>query len=621
MGAIVGTAGHVDHGKTELVKALTGVDTDRWEEEKRRGLTIDLGFAPLDLPRFGRAGLIDVPGHKDFLRNMLAGMGGVDVALMVVAADEGVMPQTMEHFEIIRLFGVKKLVVAITKCDLVEDEMAELVCLDVETLLEKTHFENSRIVKISSKNRTGLDQLVGELDSALGSFPGKDYDRPARLPIDRVFVLKGVGTVVTGTLTSGRVVQGDELVVYPKGIKTRVRQIHVHNEKRDEALAGNRVALNLTSVSKDEMQRGDIVTEPGYLESSVMFDTRLELLENVPQLKDWTRVKVYLGSAEVLARTAILGKKEIEPGGRGYVQLRLEKKAAAKFGDRFVVRSYSPMRVLGGGIILDSNPRKHKRSDQIVLNVLEARASGELSNILSAHLNTGLVHIAELRKSIDVDEQQLHKAVEVVTEEGKAERLGDILFDKSYLKKIRERTSGILEKYHKENPLQKGMSKEELRVRMKMAPQTFDLFLTNSSQFQVVGDRVKLARISLELTDEQAEERSKIEKFFLDSGFSPPSKDDVVSKYSSQLFYSLIDSGTLVRIRQDILIHKDILEKGKEEIAKAVEKKGPLKLTEIKEILKTTRKFAVPVAEYLDRIGFTRREGDLRTLATLGNSK
>jgi len=621
MGAIVGTAGHVDHGKTELVKALTGVDTDRWEEEKRRGLTIDLGFAPLDLPESGRAGLIDVPGHKDFLRNMLAGMGGVDVALMVVAADEGVMPQTREHFEIIRLFDVRRLVVAITKSDLVDDEMAELVGLDVQTLLEQTRFEKSPIVKISSKEHTGLDQLKGELDSALRSLSEKDYDRPARLPIDRVFVLKGVGTVVTGTLTSGRIVQGDELVVYPMGIKTRVRQIHVHNEKRDEALAGNRVALNLTNVSKDEMQRGDVITEPGYLESSVMFDVKLELLENAPKLKDWTRVKVYLGSTEVLARTAILGAKEIEPGGTGYVQLRLEKKATAKYGDRFVIRSYSPMKVLGGGIVLDSNPEKHRRSDQIILNVLGARASGELSDIIAAHLNTGLVHIAGLRKSIDVDEKLFLNAVDVVTKDGKAEKLGGILFDKSYLKGIRERTSSILEEYHKENPLQKGMSKEELRVRMKMAPQTFDLFLINSSEFQVVGDRVKLVRISLELTDDQVEEKSEIEKFFLDRGFSPPSKDDVVSKYSSQLFYSLIDSGTLVRISQGVLVHRDVLEKGKEEIVKAVEKKGPLKLTEIKEILKTTRKFAVPVAEYLDRIGFTRREGDLRTLSKPGNRK
>lgn len=614
MGAIVGTAGHVDHGKTELVKALTGVDTDRWEEEKRRGLTIDLGFAPLDLPGFGRAGLIDVPGHKDFLRNMLAGMGGVDVALMVVAADEGVMPQTREHFDIVRLFDVKRMVVAVSKCDLVDDEMAELVGLDVRALLEGTRFESSPVIKISSTRQTGLDQLRGELDCALTSLEEKDCNGPARLPIDRVFVLKGVGTVITGTLVSGKIVQGSELVVYPKGIKTRVRQIHVHKEKKSRALAGNRVALNLTGVSKDDMQRGDVICTPGYLEPSVMFDTRLELIRNVPALRDWTRVKVYLGSGELLARTAILGKKEIEPGGEGYVQLRLEKKSVARFGDRFVVRSYSPMRTLGGGVILDSNPRKHRRSDEIILNILEARVSRDISNIISAHLNAGYVDMRELGRSAAADDEELDQAADAMVREGRAERLGNLLFDKSYLEGIRERIYHILREYHRQNPLQKGMSKEELRVRMKMGPQTFDLFLSNTSDLKVEGDRVKLAGVKLELSEEQVAQRKAIEKLFIEKGFSPPSKDDVISKYSSEVFYSLIDSGTLVKISQDILVHRDVLETGKADIAKAVREKGLLKLTEIKEILRTTRKFAVPVAEYLDRTGFTRREGDLRTL-------
>jgi len=615
MGAIVGTAGHVDHGKTELVKALTGVDTDRWEEEKRRGLTIDLGFAPLDLPKFGRAGLIDVPGHRDFLRNMLAGMGGVDVALMVVSADEGVMPQTREHFDIVRLFDVKRMVVAVTKCDLVDPEMGELVGLDVKALLEGTRFEDSPVIKVSSTQRTGFDELVGELDSALTSLEEKDYTRPARLPIDRVFVLKGVGTVITGTLISGKIAQGTELMVYPKGIKARVRQIHVHMERKDEALAGNRVALNLAGVGKGDMQRGDVICTPGYVEPSVMLDTKLELIQNMSPLKDWTRVKVYLGSGEVLARTAILGKKEIEAGTKGYVQLRLEKKSVARFGDRLVVRTYSPMRILGGGVVLDSNPRKHRRSDQIVLNTLEARASGNVSNIISAQLKTGYVDMPGLRRSVGADKEEFDRAIDAITRAGQAEKLGNLLLDRSYLKRIRDRIYGILEEYHKQNPLQKGMSKEELRVRMKMTPQTFDLLLSSASDFQVVEDRVKLAQVKLELSEEQVTEREAIEELFFKKGFSPPSKDDVVSKYSSELLYSLIDTGTLVRISQDLLLHKDVLERGKIDIARAVKEKGLLKLTEIKDILKTTRKFAVPVAEYLDRTGFTRREGDLRALA------
>jgi selenocysteine-specific elongation factor len=615
MGAIVGTAGHVDHGKTELVKALTGVDTDRWEEEKRRGLTIDLGFAPLDLPESGRVGLIDVPGHQDFLRNMLAGMGGVDVAVLVVAADEGVMPQTKEHFNIVRFFGVRKMVVAVTKCDLVEDEIAELVGMDIRAMLEASRFEKSPLVKVSSTKRTGLDELKHEIDSAVMSLPEKDYTKPARLPVDRVFVLKGVGTVVTGTLVSGKVSQGSEVAIYPKGIRTRIRQIHVHNEKKDEGLAGNRVALNLTGVSKDDIERGDLICAPGCVEPSVMFDARLEVGHDSLPLKDWTRVKIYIGTGELLARVAILGRKEIEPGNIGYVQLRLEQKSVASFGDRFVARSYSPMAIIGGGVILDSNPRKHRRSDEVAINILEARASGDAGKIVSAHLNMGSVDIAALKRSIDVNDKEFTNAIEAAIREGRAEKLGGAIFDKSYLTKTRSNIYAILEEYHKENPLKTGLSKEELRVRLKMAQQTFDEFLSKSGDIEIVGDRVKLRKMKLEMTQGQEKERNKIEKIFLDAVFSPPSKDEVVSKGSRQLFYSLIDSGVLVKVSQDILIHKDVLENGKADIERAVKQKGPLKLTEIKDILKTTRKFAVPIAEYFDRIGFTKREGDLRILA------
>jgi selenocysteine-specific elongation factor len=614
MGAILGTAGHVDHGKTELVKALTGVDTDRWEEEKRRGLTIDLGFAPLDLPKSGRVGLIDVPGHKDFLRNMLAGIGGVDVALMVVAADEGVMPQTREHFEIVRLFGTNRMVVAVTKSDLVDAEMIELVMLDVHGMLEGTRFEDSPVIQVSSVQRTGIDELVGEIDSAVSELEEKDFTKPARLPVDRVFVLKGIGTVVTGTLLSGRLVQGAELVIYPQLKNTRARQIHVHNEKRDEALAGNRVALNLTGVGKNDLDRGDVICSPDYLEPTVMLDARLELLQGIPSLKDWTRVKLYMGSAEVLARTAILGKKEIAPGESGYVQLRLERKSVAKFGDEFVVRSYSPMRVLGGGVILDANPRKHKRSDHIVLNILDARSRGKPTDIIAANLDTGLVDLTNLARSIDAGADVVEEAAKTIIGEGKARMLGSLLFDGRYLEALKERISSILKDYHEANPLQKGMSKEELRVRVKMAPQTFDIFLATGPDFEVVGDRVKLAEMKLELSEEQIKEREQIEKLFLESGFSPPSSSEVAARYSNQLFYSLIDSGRLVKITRDLVVHRNVLEDGKERIAGAAREKGPLKLTQIKEILRTTRKYAVPIAEYLDRTGFTRREGDLRTV-------
>jgi selenocysteine-specific elongation factor len=487
--------------------------------------------------------------------------------------------------------------------------------MDTASLLEGTRFEGSPVVKVSSTKRLGLDELLAEIDSAILSLPEKDYSKPARLPIDRVFTLKGVGTIVTGTLLSGKISQGAELVVYPRGLKARVRQIHMHNEKKGDVTAGNRVALNVAGVDKEEMRRGDVISEPGYVEPSVMFDVKLEVLEGVPPIKDWARVKLYIGSAEVLARTAILGKKEIGPGEVGYVQLRLEQRSVGKFGDRFVIRSYSPMRVLGGGVVLDSNPRKHKRSDELILNILEARNRGDASSVIGAHLNTGYFEIPVLRRSIDADEKGFTESVEAAAREGRAEILGDTVFDRQYLEGVRKRLSRALEDYHKQNPLQKGMSKEELRISAGMSPQTFDLLLLKSPGFEVLGDRVKLARMKLELNEQQVREREDIERLFRESGFSPPSKEEIASRYSNELFYSLVDSGTLVRLSQELVVHKDVLERGKSDIAAAVKKKGPLKLTEIKEILNTTRKYAVPVAEYLDRTGFTRRDGDLRTVA------
>lgn len=604
----------MDHGKTELVKALTGVDTDRLEEEKRRGLTIDLGFAPLDLPKSGRVGIVDVPGHIHFLKNMLAGVGGIDLAILVVAADEGVMPQTKEHFQILRLLRVPQMVVVISKIDSVSSDIVELVIEEVRELLKDTYLESSPIVRTSSVTGEGLEDLKGLLDSIISAFPPKNYQKPPRLPIDRVFVLKGVGTVITGSLISGRISQGEEVLIYPKMIKTRVRQIQVFKERKEEALAGNRVALNLVGVGKDEIERGDVISKPGFLNPTRMLDVRLEILPEVSLVKDWTRVRLYMGSAEVLGRIAILGEREIQGGQQAYCQIRLEDDITAVFGDRFVLRSYSPMRLLGGGVVLDPNPVKHKRFDKGVIEILTARAKGDLREILTAELRSRYLKRDDLKRNLNVEEDRINAVIKDLRDEGRIEVLGDYLFDKERLKGIKQEIVKTVRQFHREQPLKFTVSKEELKTKFPFESELFNKILSTIDEIQVLGDKIRLKYQKISFTPEQLIQREKIEKAFIESRFSPPSREEILKKYAPEVFYYLVERGVLIRINEEIFLHKDLLEEAKTLIEDHIKKHGEIRLSQLRDLLNTTRKYAVPLAEYLDGIGFTERVGDVRRL-------
>jgi len=613
-GIIVGTAGHVDHGKTELIKALTGVDTDRLAEEKRRGLTIDLGFAPLDLPVSGRVGIVDVPGHQRFLKNMLAGVGGIDVALMVVAADESIMPQTREHFQILNLLGIDRLLVAVTKIDAVETDLADLVVSEVEDLLSGTPLQASPIVKVSSVNREGLEELTGQLDRMISRLEPRSIGDRSRLPIDRVFVLQGIGTVVTGSLVHGSLAVGQEITIYPRKLLARVRQIQVHGQEVQKVVAGHRVALNLTGADRERIQRGDIISTEGAFEVTRRLDVRLRTVESNRVIKDWTRIRLYLGSAELLARLVILSDKQIRSGGEAFCQLRLECPAAAWLGDRFVARLYSPPDLLGGGRILDPVPPRHKRFDPVVLEQLRARDAGDLREILVTALATGPILREILVHRLRRTEEEIRTAIEELQQTGRIRMIGSFLIRQQDLKGIERRAEELVADFHRRHPLKKGLSKEELKNRLDAPGPLVEELLAASEKLQQDGDVVRRRGQSVRFTEEQEGQRQQIESAFLEAGLNPPDREEVLSAFDPKVFYALVEEGVILSLTRDIYLHHRTLEKAKERLEEALSSHGPLRLSQMKDLWGTTRKYAVPLAEYLDRIGFTQRDGDTRIL-------
>jgi selenocysteine-specific elongation factor len=613
-GIIVGTAGHVDHGKTELIKALTGVDTDRLEEEKRRGLTIDLGFAPLDLPTAGRVGIVDVPGHHRFLKNMLAGVGGIDLALLVVAADEGIMPQTREHFEILHLLGVKNLLVAVTKVDTVEPDLADLVVEEVLDLLKGSPLEGSPIQKVSSVTREGLEELVGRLDQMVSALPLREPGPHPRLPIDRIFILQGIGTVITGSLTHGSISQGDEVVIYPRGQKARVRQIQVHNRQQERVNAGHRVALNIAGVESAQLSRGDVISHADAFQATRRLDVKLHTVDRDQIIKDWTRVRLYLGSAELLARVAILSAKEVRGGEEAFCQLRLESPTAAWYGDRFIIRRYSPPHLLGGGTVLNPIPSREKRFDPIVLRALETRERGGLSDILQADLSRGPLSLEDLAGSLSLGMDEIRSAVERLGGAKGLMMMGSFLIRREDLKKIEAQLISLVSEHHRRHPLKKGVSKEELKGRISAPSSLVEEILSSSGSLEVAADVVQEKGRQIRFSPEQERQREQIEDIFREAQLSPPDKDEVLAKYDPKVFYAMVKQGTLIGLNEQIYLHRKILEQAKEQIGRELSSRGGMRLGEMKDTWGTTRKFAVPLAEYLDRIGFTQREGDKRSL-------
>ena len=636
MDIVVGTAGHIDHGKTALVKALTGTDTDRLPEEKKRGITIDLGFAEMEAGDV-RFGFVDVPGHERFVKNMLAGASGIDLVMLVIAADEGVMPQTREHFDICRLLDVKRGIVVLTKRDLVDDEMLELAKLEAAELTAGSFLENAAIVAVSSKSGAGVDELRNELiASAAGTSKANKNIRVPILPIDRRFTRKGFGTVVTGTLTSGEIGESDELDLLPIGRRVRVRGLQTHGRIVQQAHAGQRTAVNLSGVDHDEIERGMVLVEKGVLRPTQALDTQVEVIAGAKRpLRSRQRVRFHIGSTEVLARVIVLNDRaEIRPGDKGFVQLRLESPVVAAYGDRFVLRSYSPQVTIAGGLIVDTLATRHRRKNWTdVITYLNALARSvddpiETVQLLVSHAGERGMGLGEIRAKTGWTDATVRGAV---LESAEIYHTGDSLISTNSFEALKQRTLDELGAFHRRETLLSGMSREALRERA-FAGILDDIAITvlrelvTSRKIISAGDTVRLAGHSSELTPGESTARSKLESIYQAAKFEPPKLKEAleeavdVSKLKldnvRRIFQLLIDAGRVVKISDEFYFHSVQIADLKSKLA-AFRDASPdhtIDVAEFKELAGVSRKYAIPLLEYFDREKVTVRSGEKRLI-------
>lgn len=630
---IIGTAGHIDHGKTTLIKALTGIDTDRLSEEKKRGISIELGFAEFKLPSGQIAGVVDVPGHERFVKNMLAGATGIDIVLLVVAADDGVMPQTREHLAICDLLGVKKGVVALTKADLVDEEWLEMVEEDVREVLEDTSLKGAPIIAVSPVKDRGTKELLDLIDEAAQEVNEKEVDLPYRLPIDRVFSLKGVGAVVTGTLWEGEIPSDAQVSILPKNISARVRTVQVHSRSVDRALAGQRVALNLGGVKASELERGDVILPPDYLSASYMFDAKLYLIPEAPRpLKNRTRIRLHHGTQEVLGRVVLLEGEELAPGKSDYVQFRLEIPIVPKYKDKFIIRAYSPVFTIGGGEVLDSHPHKHKRHRVDVIESMKIREQGEIPDIVELILKEEkapltapdiVTHLELLQDEVKTALDGLTKAGKVEILQGDGERL--YLINQVFIQ-IKEEILHFLEDYLKQNPLSRGAKKELVRTQVlsSLSPKVADIMFGRLIKAGLVvqeSDILKLQSAEAGLSDAQKQLTTRLMQLLENNKFRPPTLKEIMAKLKlkqdqlQELLKILIEEGKIERVRFDLYFSGTAVEEARNKIIAFLKENEKITAAEFRDLIGTSRKFAVPILEYLDLKKVTKRIDDYRVLA------
>jgi selenocysteine-specific elongation factor len=621
---VVGTAGHIDHGKTALVKALTGIDTDRLPEEKARGITIDLGFAYIEEPA-GPDGdgltieIVDVPGHERFVKNMLAGVGGIDLAMLVIAADEGAMPQTREHLAICSLLHIKSGLVVLTKRDLVEADWLELVRDDVATLTRGTFLNGAPAIAVSAKTGEGLDELRAGLRELARTVAPKPTDQLPRLPIDRVFTVRGFGTVVTGTLTQGQVAVDDRVEVYPRGLQAKVRGLQTHGHTVTEARAGQRTAVNLQGVERAAIERGDVLGALGTLVSSVLVDGTLELLEDAPRpIKARDRVRFHVGTSEIMARVLLLDRTELLPGDRTYARFRLEAPVVAVPGDRFVIRSYSPIMTIGGGSLLDVSPPRFKRKAPALLAHLAVLEHGTEPEVVEEHVRhagASGVRLDALTGRVPFGPQRLREIVAGLVAAGAIRAVDREWFlHRDSHDRLREEVLGILEDFHHRYPLKSGMSREELRGRAG-APEE-RVFAQLVSALEADGlvrserDKTRLASHAVRLTPDQQRLVDRMETEFRDAGAAPPTPEDE----DSELFQLLVTDRRLVRVKESLYFHADALKAIEEKLVALLREKREIAPADVKDLLGISRKYAIPLLEYFDGQRVTQRVGERRVL-------
>ncbi|WFF73132.1 selenocysteine-specific translation elongation factor [Proteiniclasticum sp. QWL-01] len=619
---IIGTAGHIDHGKSTLIKALTGIATDTTEEEIQRGMSINLGFAYFDLPSGRRVGIIDVPGHERFIKNMLAGAQGINMILLVIDANEGVMPQTREHVNILNLLGIEDYIVVLSKADLVEDEMLDLMEDDIREQFEGTPIETASIVRVDSLSGRGLPELVNNIDRLADRIRPMNLTAEPRLNIDRIFSVKGFGTVVTGTLLEGTIRTDQDLMVYPAGIPVKIRNIQVHEKNVDLAQAGQRTALNLSGVKVTDLQRGDILTTEGNLSKSYIVDARIRVLPDYKRpLKLWDRVRVYMGTDEIMARAVPLGTEEIPAGGEGFIQLRLEEEIAAKPGDRIILRAYSPMVTLGGGQILDPATVKHGRFDETILRGLELRGTNDVDAVIQDFLMNSdqpLVSEKEILDNIQADKSDLQDKLSAMKTTGSVLQLGGLYIGSDRLEEMRKEFLRILNDYHQKSPLKAGMPREELKSRIKFVAKgkPYDLILerlVEEGTIRVFGSLAKAPNFEVVYTKEQKKLRDELETALLDGAYAPPSLKELCP---DKKCLAVIDSmeDCLVRLDQDIVIHRRHYEAALALLQEHAKAHGSIALADFRDLLGTSRKYAVALLDYFDKIGLTQRQGEVRIL-------
>ncbi len=619
---IIGTAGHIDHGKTTLIKALSGIETDTTAEEKERGMSINLGFAYFDLPSGKRCGVVDVPGHEKFIKNMLVGVSGINLVLLLVDSREGIMPQTKEHADILSLLGVENYIIVMTKIDLVDDEYRELVKDDITNYIKGTPLENSPIIEVDSISKKGIDKLLNEIDSKTKKIEEIKKGKNARLNIDRAFQVKGFGTVVTGTLTEGEISIGDELEIYPKQIKTKVRNIQVHKKDVEKAYAGQRTAISLSNVKVENAGRGCTLATPDTLTKTYMFDAEIKIINNTNiKLELWDRVRVYIGTCEVMARIVPLGKEAFESGESGFVQLRLEEEVSVKNYDKFIIRTYSPMLTIGGGVILDAAPKKHRRFNKEILGKLKVKLQGDSKDLILNYIltsNNYLVTIEEISKELEQDMESVLIDLSELEKENKVYKTSlGYIHSKKY-DELNDKIIDIISEYHKKYKLKPGMSKAELFSKFKISQKELTVIielLIDNKALKIEKNFISLYNFKVNYDTKQLKEKGYIERTLLESKFTPPNIKDLTkgNKGTLELLNSLVGN-TLIRLNEDMVLHVKVFEEAKNKILKHFETNKKMTLAEFRDMTGSSRKYSLPILEYMDRQGITKRVEDYRVL-------
>ena len=625
---IVGTAGHIDHGKTTLIKALTGRNTDRWEEEQRRGITIDLGFTYFDLKNGDRVGIIDVPGHEKFINNMVAGVVGMDLVLLVVAADEGIMPQTREHMDILGLLGIKKSILVINKCDLVDEEWLELVEEEIQEELEGTFLEGAPVVKVSAVTGQGLDELTDTIQQLMSDeVVAKDTQTIPRLPIDRAFTLPGFGTIITGTLISGTITREDVLEMYPIGKECKIRNIQVHGQNQDKCYAGQRVAINLSNVKKKEIRRGCVLAPKNSMKNTDLLDVKLKVLEDSMRiLTNHERLHLYTGTSEILCRAVLLDKEQIGPGEEGLVQLRLEEEIAVKRGDRFVVRFYSPMETIGGGIVLEPNPVRKKRFDAQAIEELKKKESGSLGDVMELQIKEHgdtMITLAELAKVMAHSVDELKEYLEELEESGTIfvfpMKKDTYLWHRDSEFAVRQKIEETLRKYHSEHPYRYGMKKAEIHNTFlkKIKPNIFDAYIERMTGENVYGRREEYLSLPGYEVPKDAmylQTEKLIEDTFEKAGydfvrFSEIDFGKIPRQTAEDVALMMIDEGKVLRINEEMFTMKHLMDEAKEKIQNHLKEENLITIAQVRDMFSTSRKSAKPILEYMDSIKVTKKTG------------